>query len=257
MVTSGVVFAYAAVELIGIAAGETENPEKVMPRAINSVVFRIAVFYVGSTILLGLLLPYTAYHAGVSPFVTFFSKAGFHGAGSLMNLVVLTAALSSLNAGLYSTGRILRSMAMSGSGPKFTAIMSKNGVPFGGILLTAGIGLFGIVLNAVKPSQAFEIVLHIAATGVIVAWATIVACQLRLYYLTKAGTLVRPKFRMPLSPYSGYATLVFLVAVLILMYFDKVQGPWMMGATVVGIRGCRDRACGGSAGLTCRAAVTL
>jgi L-asparagine permease len=235
MVTSGVVFAYAAVELIGIAAGETENPEKVMPRAINSVVFRIAVFYVGSTILLGLLLPYTAYHAGVSPFVTFFSKAGFHGAGSLMNLVVLTAALSSLNAGLYSTGRILRSMAMSGSGPKFTAVMSKNGVPFGGILLTAGIGLFGIVLNAVKPSQAFEIVLHIAATGVIVAWATIVACQLRFYYLTKAGTLERPKFRMPLSPYSGYATLVFLVAVLILMYFDKVQGPWMMGATIVGI----------------------
>ncbi len=235
MVTSGVVFAYAAVELIGIAAGETENPEKVMPRAINSVVFRIAVFYVGSTILLGLLLPYTAYHAGVSPFVTFFSKAGFHGAGSLMNLVVLTAALSSLNAGLYSTGRILRSMAMSGSGPKFTAIMSRNGVPFGGILLTAGIGLFGIVLNAVKPSQAFEIVLHIAATGVIVAWATIVACQLRFYYLAKAGRHERPKFRMPLSPYSGYATLVFLVAVLILMYFDKVQGPWMMGATIIGI----------------------
>ena len=235
MVTSGVVFAYAAVELIGIAAGETANPEKVMPRAINSVVFRIAVFYVGSTILLGLLLPYTAYHAGVSPFVTFFSKAGFHGAGSLMNLVVLTAALSSLNAGLYSTGRILRSMAMSGSGPKFTAVMSKNGVPFGGILLTAGIGLFGIVLNALKPSQAFEIVLHIAATGVIVAWATIVACQLRFYYMTKAGTLERPKFRMPLSPYTGYATLVFLAGVLILMYFDKVQGPWMIGATVVGI----------------------
>ena len=235
MVTSGVVFAYAAVELIGIAAGETANPEQVMPRAINSVVFRIAVFYVGSTILLGLLLPYTAYHAGVSPFVTFFSKAGFHGAGSLMNLVVLTAALSSLNAGLYSTGRILRSMAMSGSGPKFTAVMSKNGVPFGGILLTAGIGLFGIVLNAVKPSQAFEIVLHIAATGVIVAWATIVACQLRFYYMTKAGTLERPKFRMPLSPYTGYATLVFLAGVLILMYFDKVQGPWMIGATVVGI----------------------
>jgi len=235
MVTSGVVFAYAAVELIGIAAGETANPEQVMPRAINSVVFRIAVFYVGSTILLGLLLPYTAYHAGVSPFVTFFSKAGFHGAGSLMNLVVLTAALSSLNAGLYSTGRILRSMAMSGSGPKFTAVMSKNGVPFGGILLTAGIGLFGIVLNALKPSQAFEIVLHIAATGVIVAWATIVACQLRFYYMTKAGTLERPKFRMPLSPYTGYATLVFLAGVLILMYFDKVQGPWMIGATVVGI----------------------
>jgi L-asparagine permease len=152
-----------------------------------------------------------------------------------MNLVVLTAALSSLNAGLYSTGRILRSMALNGSGPKFTAPMSKNGVPFGGILLTAAIGLLGIVLNAVKPSQAFEIVLHIAATGVIVAWATIVACQLRFHRLTKAGTLERPKFRMPLSPYSGYVTLAFLAGVLILMFFDKQFGPWMLAALLVGV----------------------
>ena len=235
LVTSGVVFAYAGVELVGIAAGETANPEKIMPRAINSVVFRIAVFYIGSTVLLGLLLPYTAYKANVSPFVTFFSKMGYSGAGSLMNLVVLTAALSSLNAGLYSTGRVLRSMAINGSGPKFTAPMSKNGVPYGGILLTAAIGLLGIVLNAVKPSQAFEIVLHIAATGIIAAWVTIVACQLRFYYLTKAGKLQRPKFRMPLAPYSGYLTLAFLLVVLILMYFDKIQGPWMIGATVIGV----------------------
>ncbi len=235
LVTSGVVFAYAAIELVGIAAGETAEPERIMPRAINSVVFRIAVFYIGSTILLALLLPYTAYKDHVSPFVTFFSKVGFAGGGSLMNLVVLTAALSSLNAGLYSTGRILRSMAINGSGPKFTAPMSKNGVPFGGILLTAGIGLFGIVLNAIKPSQAFEIVLHIAATGVIAAWATIVACQLRFYYLTKTGDLERPKFRMPLSPWSGWVTLVFLAGVLILMFFDKVQGPWMLGALVIGV----------------------
>ena len=235
LVTSGVVFAYAAIELVGIAAGETENPEKIMPRAINSVVFRIAVFYVGSTILLGLLLPYTAYHADTSPFVTFFSKAGFHGAGSLMNLVVLTAALSSLNAGLYSTGRILRSMAINGSGPKFTAPMSRNGVPYRGILLTAGIGLFGIALNAFVPHQAFEIVLHIASVGVVVAWGTIVACQLRFYQLAKAGQVERPAFRMPFAPYSGYATLVFLVCVLVLMFFDKVQGPWMLGAAVIGI----------------------
>jgi L-asparagine permease len=235
LVTSGVVFAYAAIELVGIAAGETENPEKVMPRAINSVVFRIAVFYVGSTVLLAMLLPYTSYQAGVSPFVTFFSKAGFRGAGSLMNLVVLTAALSSLNAGLYSTGRILRSMAMSGSGPKFTMPMSKNGVPYGGILLTAGIGLFGIALNAFVPHQAFEIVLHIASVGVVVAWATIVACQLKFHQLAKRGELERPTFKMPWAPYSGWATLVFLVGVLVLMFFDKVQGPWMLGACIIGI----------------------
>ncbi|GAB3023189.1 amino acid permease [Mycobacterium bourgelatii] len=235
LVTSGVVFAYAAIELVGIAAGETEDPERIMPRAINSVVFRIAVFYVGSTILLALLLPYTAYHAHVSPFVTFFEKLGLSWGDDLMNLVVLTAALSSLNAGLYSTGRILRSMAINGSGPKFTAPMSKNGVPFGGILLTAGIGLFGIVLNAIKPSQAFEIVLHIAATGVIVAWVTIVACQLRFHHLSTTGQVERPKFRMPLSPYSGYVTLAFLLGVLILMFFDDVFGKWMIAAALLGI----------------------
>lgn len=234
LVTSGVVFAYAAVELVGIAAGETENPEKIMPRVINSVVLRIALFYIGSTVLLALLLPYTAYRDHVSPFVTFFSKLGFGAAGSLMNVVVLTAALSSLNAGLYSTGRILRSMALNGSGPKFTAPMSKNGVPYGGILLTSAIGLFGIVLNAVKPSQAFEIVLHLAAVGVVVAWGTIVASQLALHRLARAGRVQRPSFRMPLAPYSGYLTLVFLASVIVLMLFDKVQGPWLMGALTLG-----------------------
>ncbi|OBH38676.1 L-asparagine permease [Mycobacterium sp. E342] len=237
LVTSGVVFAYAAVELVGIAAGETANPHKIMPRAINSVVFRIAIFYIGSTVLLALLLPHTAYRDHVSPFVTFFSKVGFGGAGSVMNLVVLTAALSSLNAGLYSTGRILRSMAINGSGPKFTAPMTKNGVPYGGILLTAVVGLLGIVLNAVKPSQAFEIVLHIAAVGVVVAWGTIVASQLRFYRLSRAGTVQRPHFRMPLAPYSGYVTLAFLAGVLVMMLLDKVQGPWLLGAMAVGIPG--------------------
>lgn len=101
VVTSGVVFAYASVELVGTAAGETENPEKVMPKAINAVVIRIAVFYVGSLILLALLLPYTLYKEGESPFVTFFSRVGLPYAGDIMNFVVLTAALSSLNAGLY------------------------------------------------------------------------------------------------------------------------------------------------------------
>ncbi|MGH3633230.1 amino acid permease [Mycobacterium sp.] len=235
LVTSGVVFAYAAVELIGTAAGETAEPEKIMPRAINSVVARIAIFYVGSVALLALLLPYTAYKGHESPFVTFFSKIGFGGAGTLMNVVVLTAAFSSLNAGLYSTGRILRSLAISGSGPRFTARMSKNGVPYGGILLTSAVGLFGVVLNAVRPGQAFEIVLNIAALGVMAAWATIVACQIQLHRKARAGSILRPRFRMPLAPYSGYVTLAFLAAVLVLMMIDDRSGTWIIGTLAVGI----------------------
>jgi len=233
LVTSGVVFAYAGVELVGTAAGETAEPEKIMPRAINSVVFRIAIFYVGSVALLALLLPYVAYKHNESPFVTFFSKVGFGGAGSLMNVVVLTAAFSSLNAGLYSTGRILRSMAVNGSAPRFTARMSRNGVPYGGILLTFVIGLFGVVLNAITPSEAFEIVLNIAALGILAAWATIVACQLRLYYLAKAGTTQRPAYQMPWAPYSGYVTLAFLAGVVVLMALDAERGVWIITALVV------------------------
>jgi amino acid transporter len=99
IIRSGVIFAYAAVELVGTAAGETADPAKVMPKAINSVVFRIAVFCVGSLILLGLLLPYTAHKKGTRPFVTFFSTIGVPAAGDIMNFVVLTAGLSSLKAG--------------------------------------------------------------------------------------------------------------------------------------------------------------
>lgn len=233
VVTSGVVFAYAAVELVGTAAGETAEPHKIMPRAINSVIFRIALFYVGSLVLLGLLLPYTAYKAGESPFVTFFSKIGFEGAGTLMNVVVLTAAFSSLNAGLYSTGRILRSMAMNGSAPKFTGVMSKRGVPYGGICLTASIGLLGVVLNGVVPAQAFEIVLNMAALGIIASWATIVICQLQLFRWSERGEMERPSFRMWGAPYTGYATLAFLAVVLVLMAFDKPVGTWTVGTLVI------------------------
>lgn len=136
LVIQGVVFAYASVELCGVAAGETENPEKIMPKAINSIMWRVGIFYVGSVVLLALLLPYTSYSEGQSPFVTVFDKLGIPGAAGIMNLVVLTAALSSLNSGLYSTGRILRSMAMSGSAPKFTGVMNKGKVPYGGVLFT-------------------------------------------------------------------------------------------------------------------------
>lgn len=233
VVMQGVVFAYASIELIGTAAGETQNPEKVMPKAINTVIIRIAVFYVGSLVLLSLLLPYTAYKSGESPFVTFFGSIGVEGIDSIMNLVVLTAALSSLNAGLYSTGRILRSMALSGSAPRFTAKLNSRGVPYGGILLTAAVAFLGVILNAVVPAKAFEIVLNMAALGIIASWAMIVLCQLALYRLAKKGQAIRPAFRMIGAPYTGYLTLAFLLAVLVLMAFDSPVGTWTIASIIV------------------------
>ncbi|MFJ6416300.1 amino acid permease [Paeniglutamicibacter sp. NPDC091659] len=233
VVMQGVVFAYASIELIGTAAGETQNPEKVMPKAINTVIIRIAVFYVGSLVLLSLLLPYSAYKAGESPFVTFFGSIGVDGMDSIMNLVVLTAAMSSLNAGLYSTGRILRSMALAGSAPRFAAKLNSRGVPYGGIALTAAVAGLGVVLNAIVPAQAFEIVLNMAALGIIASWGMIVLCQLALYRLAKRGAAVRPAFRMIGAPYTGYLTLAFLLAVIVLMAFDSPVGTWTVASIIV------------------------
>ncbi|MEV0032741.1 amino acid permease [Nocardia sp. NPDC050793] len=225
LVTTGVVFAYAGVEMVGTAAGEAQHATKIMPRAINSVIARIAVFYVGSLVLLALLLPYTAFRSGESPFVTFFAKLGLQGAGSMMNVVVLTAAFSSLNAGLYSTGRVLRSMSMNGSAPAITARMSASGVPYVGILATASISSVGVALNAVVPERAFEIVLNMSALGVISTWATIMLCHLQLWRWWRRGQVERPSFRMVGAPYTNVAVLIFLAGVVALMVFgdDDIQ----------------------------------
>lgn len=229
----GVTFAYSGIELVGIAAGETKNPEKMMPRAINSVIVRIVIFYVGSVLLLVLLMPFSRYSSGESPFVTFFTAIGIPGAGNVMNFVVLIAALSSLNAGLYATGRVLRSMAMSGNAPRFTARMSKSGVPTGGALLTAVVTLLGVGLNYVVPAYAFEIAVNVSSLGTLSAWTVIVLCQLKLQRRAARGELVRPAFRMPGAPYTSIATLGFVVGVLVLMLFDYPVGTYTVASLVV------------------------
>ncbi|WP_329114863.1 amino acid permease [Streptomyces sp. NBC_01465] len=224
LVIQGVVFAYASVELCGVAAGETEHPEKIMPKAINSIMWRVGIFYVGSVVLLALLLPYTSYSDGQSPFVTVLDKLGVPGAAGVMNLVVLTAALSSLNSGLYSTGRILRSMSLAGSAPRFTGRMNKGQVPYGGILLTAGFGVLGVVLNYVVPGEAFEIVLNFASIGILGTWGMIMLCSLLFWRRAQDGRVTRPGYRLPWAPYTQIVTLVFLACVVFLMWWGGGVG---------------------------------
>ncbi|MFK0119702.1 amino acid permease [Streptomyces sp. NPDC090994] len=224
LVMQGVIFAYAALELVGVAAGETAEPHKVVPRAVNSIMWRVALFYVGSVVLLALLLPGSLYSGAESPFVTVLSKVGVPAAGDVMNLVVLTAAMSSLNSGLYSTGRILRSMAMSGSAPKFTGVMSRTQVPYGGILLTCAVCVLGVGLNYLVPSQAFEIVLNVASLGIISTWVIIMLCHLVFVRRAKEGRVTRPHFRLPGSPVTEIATIVFLLACLGMMWNDEEVG---------------------------------
>ncbi len=108
--------------------------------------------------------------------------------------------------------------------------MSRRGVPVVGILVTAVFALAGVLLNAVVPEEAFEIVLNLSAIGIIAAWATIIICQLRLYRLSRRGLLERPAFRLFGAPYTSYLTLAFLASVIVLMAFDYPTGTWTVAS---------------------------
>ncbi|MBW8481035.1 amino acid permease [Actinomadura parmotrematis] len=228
----GVIFAYAAIEMVGISAGEAENPREVLPGAINGVVWRIALFYVGAVFLLVVVLPWTVYTPDESPFVTVFAALGVPAVGGVMNLVVLTAALSSTNSGLYSTGRILRSLSQRREAPAFVGRMSSHHVPYGGILFTSVVYVAGVVLNVFVPHKAFEIATSIASLGVLTTWATLLYAQVRFRRAAERGEVERPSYRMPGSPYTNYATLAFLVLVVVLMGFDADQ-RWAVYAVPV------------------------
>lgn len=232
----GVVFAFGGTEMVGVAAGEAKDVEKVMPRAVNSVMWRIALFYIGSVVLFTMLMPYTAYSEDESPFVTFFSAIGVPHAGDIMNVVVLTAALSSLNAGLYATGRTLRSLAVAGTAPKFAARMNKHHVPYGGIVITSALGLIGVLINYIYPTQAFAIVMNLAGIGIAGTWISIMISHWIFVRRARAGEVTRPHYRLFLAPVTNFITIAFLVAIIVLMWFaDEIGKPTIISFVILAI----------------------
>ncbi|MCS3780188.1 amino acid permease [Tsukamurella ocularis] len=226
VVMSGVVFAYAAIEMVGIAAGEMQNPQREVPKAVNSVILRIAVFYCGSIFLLVCILPTSQYGTKTasgdleSPFVTVFERMGISWMATLINGVLIVAAMSSLNAGLYTTGRMLRSLAASREAPRMFMNMSRSGVPATGIIVTSIFYVLGAVLNALVPGHAFDIALEASAIAVVGVWGLIFLCHIRYRKLSDAGIVTTSPFRAPLAPLMSYVGLVFLVLVLVGMAYS-------------------------------------
>jgi len=222
IVMSGVVFAYAAIEMVGIAAGEMEDPKREVPKAVNAVIVRIAVFYCGALLLLVCILPTSEFTPGISPFVTVFGRMGMPWMANVIQAILIVAAMSSLNSGLYTTGRVLRSLGMAKQAPGFTLKMSASGVPWAGIVMTAVVYVFGSILNAVSP-DAFEIALEAASIAVVFTWGTIFVCQLRLRRLSDRGVLPASAFRAPGTPWTSYLGLAFLVFVIVGMAISGWQ----------------------------------
>ena len=211
-----VLFSFGGIELIGITAGEAENPEKTIPRAINQVIYRILIFYVGTMIVLMTLWPWNEVGKDASPFVQIFSNAGFTYAANILNFVVLTAAVSVYNSAIYSNSRMLYGLARSDNAPKIFEKLSRRGVPVNGILISSGITLLAAILNYILPEEAFMYMMSIVTGAVVISWGLIVLTHLKFREHCKAAGII-PKFKSLFYPFAEYLCLAFLAGILIIM----------------------------------------
>ena len=230
--TLGVIYAFGGTEMVGVASGEAKDAQTVLPKAINSMIVRILVFYVGSVAVMAIVLPYTAYSANESPFVTFFSGLGVAHAGDIVQIVVLTAAMSALNSGLYASGRTLRSLALAGSAPKVARKLNKHKVPSGAIPVTMGVAMIGVVLNAIVPSAAFNIVMNLAGIGIATVWGLIMLIHIAFMRRVSKGLEERPAYHLPGAPVTDWVTLVFF-AIVVLSNFFTLEGRETIGVFAV------------------------
>ncbi|GAA3147622.1 amino acid permease [Streptomyces echinatus] len=216
-----VMFAFLAVELVGVTAGESKDPKTVLPKAINTVPWRIAVFYVGALIMILSVVPWTSFQPGVSPFVAAFEKMGLAAGAGIVNFVVLTAALSSCNSGMYSTGRMLRDLALNNQGPQFFTKLTRSGTPLVGTTVSAALMLVGVWINYQWPGKAFDYVVSFATISGMWAWIVILLCQIRYRAKADRGELPRSEFRSPGAPLTSWLALAFIGMVIVLMGIDK------------------------------------
>jgi amino acid transporter, AAT family len=216
-----VMFAFLGVELIGVTAGEAENPEKTIPSAINKVLWRILIFYVGALLVIMSLVAWNKLNPDDSPFVVVFSQVGIPGAAGIVNFVVLTAALSSCNSGIFSTGRMLYTLAGFGQAPAALRKVSRHKVPATGMVVSFVAMLGGVLLNYFIPARAFAYITSIATVCGVFVWAMVMISHLNYRRTVNAGRLPEGAFKMPLTPGGNWFVLAFLALVLVLMAFNS------------------------------------
>ncbi|WP_110928677.1 amino acid permease [Bacillus massiliglaciei] len=233
-----VMFAYLGIEMLGVTAGEVKNPEKSLKRAIDTVFYRIMIFYVAALLVILSIYPWDQLTGENSPFVLTFDAIGIPAAAGIVQFVVLTAALSSCNSGIFSTGRMLFNLAQQGESPKAFARTTKSGVPGTAIIVSACVLLFGVYLNYIVSEKVFSYVTSIATFGALWTWGTILVTQLVFRRKSKVS---RPKgsYTMPFFPFSNYLALAFLLFVTVILAFSPdtrialIVGPLWLLALVI------------------------
>ncbi|BCZ44896.1 amino acid permease [Clostridium gelidum] len=211
-----VVFAFAGIELVGLTAGETENPEQVIPKAINNIPIRIIIFYIGALIVIMSIYPWNSINPDTSPFVQVFSVLGIVAAASIVNFVVLTSAASACNSGIFSTSRMLFSLAKENNAPESMKKLTSHQVPSNATMFSAIVILISVILNYIMPKGVFVLITSISTFCFIFIWGIIVICHLR-YRKTNPELASSSKFKMPLYPIINYIILVFFAFVIVVL----------------------------------------
>lgn len=215
-----VMFAYSGVELIGVTAGEAENPAVVLPRATNGIIFRILLFYIGALVVIMALVPWNQLSPDTSPFVFVFQKLGIPAAATVINIVVITAASSSCNSGIFSTGRMLYSLACRGQGPRAFAAVSSRNVPAAAIHVSAAVMLVGVFLNYVVPKHVFIWVTSVSLIGTLWTWGIIMVAHLGYRRAVRDGRVAAASFRMPGAPVVNWLVVAFLLFVTAMLWLQ-------------------------------------
>mgnify|MGYP000900368887 FL=1 len=224
-------FSFQGTELVGIAAGESENPEKTIPKAINAVFWRILLFYIGTIFVVGALIPYMNAGVDTSPFTMVFQKAGIAGAASLMNVVVLTSVLSAGNSGMYASTRMLYSMAKGKKAPAWLAKVNSRGVPVNALILTTIVASACFLTGLYAETTVY--VWLVAASGLagFVAWVGIALCHYRFRkaYVSQKRDFSKLIYKAKLFPLGPIIALVLCIVVILgqgITYFGADKIDW-------------------------------
>ncbi len=229
---SVVVFAFGGIEIIGITAGESQDPKTTLPKAINAVPVRILLFYVLTIFVLMSIFPWNQIGSQGSPFVQIFENLGIPSAAHILNMVVVTAAISAINSDVFGAGRMLYGMANRGQAPRVFQKLSRNGVPWMTVVVMAGVLLIGVVLNYLIPENVFMIIASIATFATVWVWLMILLSQVAMRRKLSTAEIKALNFPIWGWPYAPAFAIGFMAFILVMMgYFPDSRPAIYVGIT--------------------------
>ena len=234
-----VVFAFSGTEVVGVAAGETKDPSKAIPKAVHTTVLRLAIFFIGSIAVMAALIPWHKSGVDTSPFVLVFQSIGMPFAGDIMNFVVLTAVLSASNSGLYASTRMVWSMGNEGMIPRWFAKTNRRGVPMLALCAAMAGGLLALLSSVIAASTVYLVLVALSGLSAVVVWIAIAYCQIvfRRRWLESGHSTSELKYRTPGYPYVSWAAFILCTASFVLVIFD-VEQRFALVAELVFIVAC-------------------